>query len=83
MAKAKNDGTARLRDKIADIAGSHGRFYSNYSGRGMYGKECVGIVTSDEDAVIKAATRRGITGAVVDSLGHDAIVYWPHIAAEA
>ena len=50
-----------------------------YSGRGMYGKNCVGIVTSNPVEVIELAAQVGITGAKMDSMGMDTIVYWPKI----
>lgn len=56
-------------------------FREAYSGRGMYVKECVGIVTDYPNEVIAAAGRRGIRGAVTDSMGRSTIVYWPAIAS--
>lgn len=50
---------------------------TNYSGRGMYGEQCHGIVGHDFVAIIEAAASQGITGAKYDSMGRDYIVYWP------
>lgn len=49
-----------------------------YSGRGMYGAKCDGIVGSDFIDIIETAAANGLTGAKYDNMGHDYIVYWPH-----
>lgn len=69
----------KLRD-IADELG--GEFVENYSGRGMYGRKCVGITTSDEWAVVAAARNVGITCERTDNMGLDIIVYWPDVQKE-
>lgn len=53
----------------------------NYSGRGMFGKNCVGITCPDSIRCIEEATKRGFSCACVDNMGMDAIVYWPHVAS--
>lgn len=50
---------------------------SNYSGQGMYGRQCYGIVTDQPTAVIEMAASYGVFGAQTDSMGRDTIVYWP------
>lgn len=68
-------------DILLEVTYSIGnRFVPGYSGRGMYGKKCVAIVTNDPESVIEAAGAQGITGAYTDSFGLDMIVYWPGIA---
>ena len=54
-------------------------FRSNYSGRGMYGETCVGVVCPSASECIEEASLRGIRGASVDNMGRDFIVYWPNI----
>jgi hypothetical protein len=53
----------------------------NYSGRGMFGKNCVGITCPDSIRCIEEAIKRGFSCACVDNMGMDAIVYWPHVAS--
>ena len=55
----------------------------NYSGRGMYGNSCLGIVTDDPTACMEYAAQRGITGAKMDNMGRQYIVYWPNITKES
>lgn len=67
-------------NEIADEVG--GTVRSSYSGRGMYGKSCVGIVCSDPNECLEVAGAHGIRGGVVDSMGLSFIVYWPKISSE-
>ena len=53
-----------------------GRVYRQYSGRGMYGKTCIGFVTSNPTDL---AAEIGVRGSRTDSLGLNVIVYWPSI----
>ncbi len=64
-----------------EIVAEHcdGSIYHGYSGRAMYGKECIGITTSKPFKAIELAAQYGITGAKMDSMGLDSIVYWPNI----
>lgn len=50
----------------------------NYSGRGMFGKMCHGIVGHDLIDLVETAASMGLTGAAYDTLGRDYIVYWPN-----
>jgi hypothetical protein len=58
----------------------------SYSGRGMYGKECVGV-TCDNQAdllfdMMDHASRtqiKQLKGCMTDSMGRSIIVYWPNI----
>lgn len=66
----------------------------SYSGRGMYGKECLGVVCSDPitailetlQAVEDEATLRDLISDLFDpsedSMGRDSIVYWTRIVWE-
>jgi len=51
----------------------------DYSGRGMFGKTCYGIVCDNPGDVIAQV---GLPGARQDSMGKSAIVYWPSVAGE-
>jgi hypothetical protein len=55
-------------------------FRSDYSGRGMFGKTCVGVTTDDPNDLI---AQLGIRGAVVDQMGKRHIVYWPKLSVKA
>ncbi|MEK7414226.1 MAG: hypothetical protein AAB263_13005 [Planctomycetota bacterium] len=50
----------------------------DYSGRGMFGAQCLGIVCDDPEDVIAEV---GVKGARTDSMGKSVIVYWPSITA--
>lgn len=68
-------------------------FYNDYSGRGMFGKTCVGIVVAEHCSYMemmmlltKYLTMRGfddvdleLSNPAIDSLGLDTIVYFPSI----
>lgn len=73
---------------IADAVG--GRPYADYSGRGMYGRTCVGIVL-DYDAVADLSEAIADAGAdeildregrSQDSLGLNTIIYWTGVTCE-
>ena len=51
----------------------------DYSGRGMYGATCYGIVTDDPEGLIERAAELGLKGACTDNMGLDTIVYWRNI----
>jgi hypothetical protein len=53
-----------------------GRVYRQYSGRGMFGKTCIGFVTGCPTDLVAEI---GVRGSRTDSLGLDTIVYWPNI----
>lgn len=54
-----------------------GTVYEGYSGRGMYGKRCIGISCDSVAACVEAAAVHGLRGAHWDNLGKGWIVYWP------
>ena len=71
----------------ADLAES--AVYTNYSGRGMYGKECLGIVGSLGELLqfVLAMESLGqdttwVQNVRQDSMGLDSIFYWPSIEVE-
>lgn len=67
---------AKVRGIAAEIGGA---LRTDYSGRGMFGAQCYGIVTDDPTNCIEVAAENGITGAKTDGMGRQAIVYWTHI----
>lgn len=67
----------KILKELADDVG--GRLCSDYSGRGMFGRECVGIVTDSPMHVIEKAAARGVRGFRTDNMGLDTIVYWPSV----
>lgn len=60
--------------------------YRHYSGRMMFGVECIGLRIADygdvdEHDVARAARRLGIRGERTDSLGRSSLLmYWPSVA---
>ncbi len=70
-----------LLNEIAAEAG--GTVYRDYSGRGMFGANCVGIEGDKLAAILEAAGARGLGGACHDQLGKGWIVYWPHLQLPA
>ena len=55
-----------------------GEIQYNYSGRNMYGKTCVGIVTTNP---IDCVAKSGVLGAHIDNMGLSYIVYWPKVGS--
>lgn len=66
------------------------RITPDYSGRAMYGAECLGLVTDaagDVFAIIAELARAGedtdwARGARTDSMGRRMITYWPGVTVE-
>lgn len=59
-----------------------GTVRTSYSGRCMFGRTCYGIVCNFAETCIEEAFSRGLRGAKKDSMGLQAIVYWPSIEGE-
>lgn len=76
-----NDADIReiLEEVICEVGDDASRIYEGYSGRGMYGRECFGVVVPSNQYIqaVEAAASLGLYGAKVDQLGCDMIVYWP------
>jgi hypothetical protein len=54
--------------------------YHNYSGRGMLGRTCLGVVGTMQDLDILLSEVKGSgKGVKKDSMGLDYIYYWPEI----
>lgn len=67
--------------EIADETGSD--FEESYSGRGMYGAECVGITCDDPDEILMKLGEHGFKDRPSeDSMGRQFILYWPRISVE-
>lgn len=65
--------------KIKEYAEEHElQYYPKYSGRGMFGKDCVGFVCSHTE-MSDIIAELGIEGAHWDQLGLDMIVYYPEL----
>lgn len=67
-------------EEVADLV--DGKVYENYSGRGMYGRNCMGIVCEETLECVEEAAAMGLRGAQVDSMGLSSIVYWPRLEAD-
>ena len=62
---------------VADEIAGHVRF--DYSGRGMFGKTCLGITCDNANECLEVAGGHGLRGGKVDNMGRGWIVYWPSI----
>lgn len=51
----------------------------SYSGRGMFGATCYGIVCDDSNECIAIAGSKGLRCASRDNMGLHSIVYWPSV----
>lgn len=71
--------TMSAKEKIEEAANGDRTLYTEYSGRGMYGKTCIGIVCDDPEDVIAEV---GVRGAQMDSMGRRTIVYWPKVKGD-
>jgi hypothetical protein len=67
-------------EETADTVGGHVR--NDYSGRGMYGETCYGIVCDNEEECIEVGALKGLRGANTDSMGKSRIVYWKSCKGE-
>jgi hypothetical protein len=58
------------------------RIYRHYSGRGMFGRECIGFYGEEHECAAIAVTIKKKTGYDYcrDNLGYDKIYYFPDIA---
>ncbi len=53
-----------------------GTVRESYSGRGMFGRTCMGIVCYSHIRCIELAGKKGLKGASYDNMGLQYIVYW-------
>lgn len=70
----KIEKARQILTEIAEELG--GKVRETYSGRGMFGATCMGITCDSAETCKKMASKRGIQGASVDSMGLHYIVYW-------
>lgn len=80
--------------KLEDIADEAGIEYDNistdYSGRGMYGKDCIGFYLESNSQLLSLGAALQTEGVLddfvgrarLDSLGYGSIVYFPGITCE-
>lgn len=74
-------------DQLQELLESIGLTPTRYSGRGMYGEECLAVVVTGGAlqtlaAIIEAAPSTKIAAKIardlrMDNLGHDTVLYWP------
>ncbi|MFM7010086.1 MAG: hypothetical protein ACKO0Z_12275 [Betaproteobacteria bacterium] len=86
-ARRSNDQTTMTTEEqiqiIRDVADAvEGDFTDTYSGRGMYGKTCCGVICKHEQDAIEEAAAMGLRGASIDNMGRSMIVYWPRVSAD-
>src|SRR5690606_5360424 len=55
--------------------------HTSYSGRGMYGKECFGIVVESYSNIEDELEKYDVMGRT-DNMGHNMIIYWPSLTYE-
>ena len=56
------------------------RVYHDYSGRGMFGRTCLGVVGSMQDLdTLLSEIKGSANGLKKDNMGLDYIYYWPEI----
>lgn len=84
---------AELIEEFCEIRSDEYSFYKDYSGRGMFGRLCVGFVCSGNSfkSVVRLCdflyehdieSAEDALGSICqDSLGKDIIIYFPHISA--
>ena len=75
----------QLADLNQAADGVDGEIYPDYSGRGMYGDECVGIILKDEGDLFRFAGLLDddfvelLGSPEWDSMGLREIAYWPKV----
>ena len=55
------------------------KVYEGYSGRGMFGRQCIGVVVDDPDYIKRVVDDYDLPIPVTDNLGLSYICYWPKI----
>lgn len=77
MATKTLTDVSEMQQAIRDLAESvGGELYNGYSGRGMYGAECLGIDCEDDKDVIERCREYRLPRPKVDNLGVGYICYW-------
>lgn len=72
---------------LLSVMEEHGEVDRNYSGRGMYGETCLGVVISDSsifDLMFDVYDETGyrLPDPHTDAMGMDTIYYWPGLKVE-
>ena len=49
----------------------------DYSGRGMFGRQCLAVSVPEFIPFLERAAKNGLTGAKIDNLGLGYVIYWP------
>jgi hypothetical protein len=65
---------------LIDALENSGYEWRAYSGRGMYGAQCVGVIVEDDSILWQMARDLidiEIAAPRTDSMGRDIILYWP------
>lgn len=71
------------KEKIQEIAEEvGGHIYEGYSGRGMFGDKCFGVVCEDANRCLEVAGSKNIRGGKIDNMGLQMIVYWPRLKSK-
>lgn len=71
-------------EKLKALAEENGwSFRASYSGRGMLGSTCIGIVGGDLERMREECWKKGFTGSKYDNMGLDWILYFPALKSEA
>lgn len=92
--KLKDNKYQEFIEQVTDWAESNGHsVQDSYSGRGMYGKRCFGVVVPHQLALLDLYfslgydSRNGDNFSIppepsTDSMGRDTIIYWPSLRME-
>lgn len=73
--------------ELIEVLSWYGEVQENYSGRGMYGKTCVGVVLDNANSIYDimsdlAERENRMPAPSQDSMGLSTIFYWPRIQYE-
>jgi len=72
----------KIIEEISEEVGGEVRY--DYSGRGMFGRQCMGIVTGNPQLVIDLAKKhRKLKQYCQDNMGLEYIIYWPYVTKES
>lgn len=74
---------ATMEQNVRNLAANiEARIYEAYSGRGMMGKTCLGIVCDDPADVLEAFREYDLPRPNRDNMGRQYICYWPDIPSK-
>lgn len=75
--------TLMMQRRVQALAEMVGGRVRSYSGRGMYGEECIAVVCDDAGDAVHEAGALGPPKPRTDSMGRGEVAYWPGIPAPA